>query len=52
MRNNCLQMLMGGGVNTSKLKYLTDFRRKGGCYDKIDDGTEESRQEYFAVATF
>ena len=52
MRNNCLQMLMGGGKHLLTQVSLTDFRRKGGWYDKIDDGTEESRQEYFAVATF
>ena len=40
MRNNCLQMLTGGGKHL--LTQVSDrLRRKGGWYDKIDDGTKE-----------
>ena len=40
MRNNCLQMLMGGGKHL--LTKVSDrLSAEGGWYDKIDDGTKK-----------
>ena len=47
-------MLMGGGGLKHLLTKVSGptFGGKEVGMDKIDDGTKESRQEYFAVATF